>query len=233
MTATGTAPAVTDLARRAGALAVAATPAALILLAALHVLSPEFSPGWRMVSEYAFGRHADVLAWMFACWGLGTWALAAGLLPQVRGAQGRAGWWLLIAAGLGEAMAAVFDVRHAVGHGVAGALGVLGFPAAALLLSAALRQQAGWLPAARVLRVLAHLSWIAVVLLAATLGIMTWQMERITGGRLPHHAPKVLPPGVLPLDGWADRGIVLVNCAWVLVAGWHLWRQQRHASAGA
>lgn len=29
----------------------------LVLLLALHVLSPEFSPAWHMVSEYGNGRY--------------------------------------------------------------------------------------------------------------------------------------------------------------------------------
>ena len=41
-------------------LAILATVATLLLLATLHVLSPEFSPSWRVVSEYAFGHYAWV-----------------------------------------------------------------------------------------------------------------------------------------------------------------------------
>ncbi len=48
--------------RPAAWLALIATSAALVLLAALHVLSPEFAPSWRMVSEYAFGHHAQLLS---------------------------------------------------------------------------------------------------------------------------------------------------------------------------
>jgi hypothetical protein len=68
---------------------------------------------------------------------------------------------------------------------------------------------------------IANLNWISVVLLAMTLIIMTMQFARVNGGHLPQHAPKVLPPGVLGLDGWADRLIVLSNCAWVFLAAWH------------
>lgn len=39
--------------------------AAFLLLAALHLLSPEFPPSWRMVSEYAFGHYPWVLSLMF------------------------------------------------------------------------------------------------------------------------------------------------------------------------
>src|SRR5256884_6619692 len=46
------------------------------------------------------------------------------------------------------------------------------------------------------------------VLLVATLVLMTMQLAKASGGHLPEHAPKSLPPGVLGLDGWANRLIV-------------------------
>ena len=50
-----------QIAQAAGWLALFATGATIALLVALHGLSPEFSPSWRVVSEYAFGHHAWVL----------------------------------------------------------------------------------------------------------------------------------------------------------------------------
>jgi hypothetical protein len=47
---------------------------------------------------------------------------------------------------------------------------------------------------------------------------MAMQNGAAEGGHLPQHAPKELPPGVLALDGWADRWIVLCNCAWAFLA---------------
>jgi hypothetical protein len=208
----------------AGWLAILATVATILLLLALHILSPEFSPSWRVVSEYAFGHYAWVLSLMFLSWGISSWALAIAIWSQVHTNAGKAGLWLLILAGVGEAMAAAFDVRHPIGHGIAGLLGVIGFPIAAMLLSVALGRNEGWRPARRKLLWSANLSWISVVLLVVTLGIMTMQMMRVTGGHLPQHAPKSLPPGVWGLDGWADRLIVLTNCMWVLLAGWHAIR---------
>jgi hypothetical protein len=49
---------------------------------------------------------------------------------------------------------------------------------------------------------------------------MTVQFAQATGGQLPQQAPMSLPPGVLGLDGWADRLFVLSNCLWVVVAAW-------------
>jgi hypothetical protein len=198
--------------------------ATLLLLLALHVLSPEFSPSWRMVSEYAFGRYGWVLSLMFLSWGISSWALALALRPELHGIRGEVGVIFLGLAGLGEILASVFDVTHPLGHAIAGVLGVIGFPIAALLLSIDLGRNERWKKIRLPLLTLAHLSWLSVLLLAATLAVMTMQMVRITGGHLPQHAPKVLPAGVLALDGWMDRLIVLSNCAWALAAAWHATR---------
>jgi len=85
---------------------------AALLLLSLHLLSPEFNPSWRMISEYANGRYACVLALMFATWGLSSWALAGGLWSRVEGWMGRIGLCLLAISGVGEAMASVFDVNQ-------------------------------------------------------------------------------------------------------------------------
>ncbi len=223
----------TQVAELAAWLAILATGATMSLLVSLHALSPEFSPSWRMISEYAFGHYAWVLSFMFLSWGIGSWALVVAIWSQVHTKAGMVGLWFLMIAGAGEAMASVFDITHPIGHGIAGLLGVIGFPIAALLLSVALGHNQTWSTARRPLLWIGNLSWISVALLAATLAILTMQMARITGGHLPTHAPKSLPPGVLALDGWADRLIVLSNCAWVLVAAYRTTQVRRkHSDAG-
>ena len=62
----------------AARLAIGAAAATLLLLASLHVLSPEFDPSFRMVSEYALGRDAWVLSLMFLAWGI-----SADTIPSV------------------------------------------------------------------------------------------------------------------------------------------------------
>lgn len=54
--------------------AILTTVATILLLAALHILSPEFSPSWRVISEYALGHYAWVLSLMFLFWGVSSWA---------------------------------------------------------------------------------------------------------------------------------------------------------------
>jgi hypothetical protein len=95
-----------------------------------------------------------------------------------------------------------------------------GFPIAAVLLSVSLGCLHAWRGAKKPLLCIAHLSWISVVLLGAALVLMTVQFAQLNGGQLPQHVPAHLPAGVLGLDRWADRLIVLINCLWVLIAAW-------------
>lgn len=202
----------------AARLSIGAAAATLLLLASLHVLSPAFDPSFRMVSEYALGQYGWVLSLMFLAWGISALALALALWSRVHTRAGKTGLWLLIIAGLGEAMAAVFDITHDTGHSIAGVLGMGGFPITALLLSVSLGRTQAWHGAKTLLLWLANLNWISVVLLVATLALMTGQVAQAYGGHLPQQAPAHLPAGVLGLDGWADRLIVLSNCVWVIVA---------------
>lgn len=89
-----------------------------------------------------------------------------------------------------------------------------------------------WLGARQTLLWIANLSWISVALLIATLFLMTMQLARANGGHLPEHAPTSLPPGVLGLDGWANRLIVLANCLWVFVAAWNVVKVKQTRDQG-
>lgn len=173
-----------------------------------------------MVSEYAYGHYGWVLSLMFLTWGISAWALAAVIWSQVPTKAGKIGLWFLMIAGLGEAMASVFDITQDTGHTIASILGIGGFPIAALLLSVSLGRIEAWRGAKKPLLWIAHLSWISIVLLVATMVLMTVQFLHVNGGQLPLHAPTALPPGVIGLDGWADRLFVLSNCLWVVLAAW-------------
>jgi len=154
----------TQVAELAAWLAILATGATISLLVSLHALSPEFSPSWRMISEYAFGHYAWVLSFMFLSWGIGSWALVVAIWSQVHTKAGKVGLWFLMIAGAGDVMASVFDITHPIGHGIAGLLGVIGFPIAALLLSVALGHNQTWSTARRPLLWIGNLSWISVAL---------------------------------------------------------------------
>src|SRR5205807_9936672 len=133
--------------------------------------SLEFEPSFGIVSEYALGRDAWVLSLMFLAWRISSWALAFAIWSQVKTKAGKVGLWFLVIAGLGEAMASVFDVTHDPGHSIAGVLGIGGFPTAAVLLSVSLGRTQTWRGAKSLLLCIANLNWISVVLLGATLAL--------------------------------------------------------------
>ena len=56
-------------------LTIAAAALGLLTLATLHLLSPEFNPTWRMVSEYALGQYRWLLNVMFVAMAVSSLAL--------------------------------------------------------------------------------------------------------------------------------------------------------------
>ena len=69
--------------------AIAASGAALALLLSLHVLSPEYSPAWRMISEYANGQYGWVLSLMFIAYGAGSLTLAIAIASSLKTRRGK------------------------------------------------------------------------------------------------------------------------------------------------
>ena len=131
--------------------------AVVILLAALHVLSPEFQPSWRVVSEYANGHYAWVLTLMFALWAASSWCLAFSLQPLPLTRAGTVGVWFLAIAGVGEAIASAFDINDPL-HGLADLLGAGALPVAAMLVSISLVRSQPSLPGKATLLFLANLN---------------------------------------------------------------------------
>jgi hypothetical membrane protein len=196
----------------------------LLLLVTLRVLSPEFDPSWRVVSEYANGHYGWVLSLMFACWALSTWALAYAIRSQITTIAGKIGWWFLVVAGLGEALAVIFDVNQPM-HAVAGLLGVVGLPIAALTISITLVRNPAWSHTGKLLLATANLTWIVLLLMVASLPLMFFTYVH-AGGHVPADGGTlplgtILPPGVIALVGYFNRLLVVVYCAWAMVTAWH------------
>jgi len=201
-------------------LAIAAAAAVLLLLASLHILSPEFDPSWRMVSEYANGHYGWVLSLMFASWAVSSWAIAFAIRSQVRTIADKIGLVFLIAAGVGEAMASVFDIKHQPLHDMAGYIGILSLPVAAMLISVRLSRTQPWSAAKKALLWTANLTWVSVVLLVATFIVMIVTYTQ-AGGKIDPQAEVIaLPPGVIAVVGWANRLLIVVYCAWVMTVAW-------------
>ena len=185
----------------------------LFLLAALHLLSPEFDPSWRMVSEYANGGYGWVLSLMFISWAVSSWALAFTIWSQAKTTAGKVGLGFLIAAGVGEAMASVFDINHSL-HGLSALIGIGSLPIAAMLLSVSLGRTQVWSVARKALLWTANLTWISVLMMVATFIILIVTFTQ-AGGEMTSQVTE-LPAGVIALVGWANRVLIVVYAIWAM-----------------
>jgi len=220
---------MTEISFLAARLAIAATAAVLLLLASLQVLSPEFDPSWRMVSEYANGQYGWVLSLMFITWAVSSWALAFAIWSQVGTRAGKIGLVFLIAAGIGEVMASVFDINHPL-HGLAAMIGIGSLPVAALLISVSLGRTQAWAVAEKALLLTANLTWMSVLLLAATFAILIVTYTQAGGDMTAGAEVTVLPPGVIAFVGWANRLLIVVYCVWVMTVAWQAIKLRKQES---
>ena len=186
---------------------------ALASLASLHILSPEFDPSRRVVSEYALGGYGWVLSLMFIAWALSSWALVFAIHSQVRTMGGRIGLVFLLTAGAGEALAAAFDVTWPGLHGLAGLLGVPTLPIAAMLISVSLGRTPPWAPARRWLLCTANLTGMSLALMAAAMFTLR---RSIAGIQVP--------------IGWPNRLLVAIYALWVMGVAWQAIRLRRKAN---
>ena len=202
-------------------LAIGISVAVLVLLVSLHFLSPEFNPAWRMVSEYANGKYPMILSAMFFLWGAASWALAYTLWPHLQTTAGKIGLLFLVLAGIGEAMAAVFDINHEL-HGLSAMIGIPSLSIAAMLISVALVRTESWSIARNSLLWTANLTWVSILLMAIAFAVMMATYAQV-GGDMSASAEVVttLPEGVIALVGWANRFLIVVYCAWVMTVAWY------------
>ncbi len=184
-------------------------------LALLHIVSPEFAPSWRMVSEYANGRHHWLITSVFACWALSSFALLAALWPASATTLGRIGLLFLLLAGIGQTMGALFDINHKL-HSAAAMIGIPSLCAAAVLLTLALARRPGfeapplWA---------AHLPWISFVLM---IGALFWLYSALKSAGIDMAAQAgpldELPTGVSGYVGWANRLLFVTSYLWTVLA---------------
>ncbi len=194
-------PAPPAISRPAARWSAATATLVLALLAALHLVSPELDPSWRMVSEYALGDYRWVLTLLFVSWALSCVTLFFAVRSQAQTVGGKIGLGFLLASALGMGMAAVFDVNHSL-HDLSALIGMDTFPIAAILLSISLGRNPGWSPARRPLLWTALLTWLSVVLMSVAVATGLAQ----TGGEF--------GPGMWV--GWANRFLVVAYCVWLL-----------------
>jgi hypothetical protein len=181
---------------------LAAAFVAIGSLAASHGLSPEFDPSWRVVSEYALGKYWWVLSLMFIAWGASSLALAVAIRSQLKTPGGKVGLALLIIAGVGQGMAAFFDLRQTVMHNVAAGLGIPCLPIAATLISTRLSRSPAWASSKAALRWTAAATWVSLALMVLAMASLS---------------PKF--PLKVPI-GWPNRLLVVVYCVWAVTVAW-------------
>ncbi len=200
--------------------AIGTSVVVLVLLAILHILSPEFNPAWRMVSEYANGKYPMILSLLFFLWGAASWALAYTLWPHLQTTAGKIGLLFLVVAGIGEAMAAVFDINHKL-HSLSAMIGIPSLSIAAMLISIALVRTESWSVARNSLLWTANLTWVSILLMGISFAVMMATYAQ-AGGDLSANAEVVttLPKGVIAFVGWANRFLIVVYCAWVMTVAW-------------
>lgn len=200
-----------------GFLTIASAGASLISLAALHFVSPEFKPSWRMISEYAMGKHKRVLTTFFYCWGLSSIFLSLLLWNSITTIWGTAGVILLFISSIGEIMGGLFDVNHKH-HGLAFLLGVPTLPVAALLIGYDLIRAPGMEEHASSIVLSSHAPWISLVVMAASMAIMFSGFKKAGIPVGPNEEPpKDVPPGVIALAGYANRLLVICYVGWLIV----------------
>jgi len=199
----------------------------LVLLAALHVIKPEFDPSWRMVSEYAIGEHGWVMRLAFLSLAFSFASLFVAIRSQTRTVGGRIGLAVLLASAAAMSAAAVFAIdpiaaskdeltTHGNLHALASMIGVPGLPVAAVLISRGLARNRAWSSARRSLLWSANLTWISVLLIVLTLAVMLPQ----AGGKF---GPDVL-------IGWPNRLMIVAYCAWLMVVAWRVAQLTRQRS---
>jgi len=204
-------------------LTIASAVISLLCLLVLHFVSPEFDPGWRMISEYASGNHEWLLTLFFVFWGAGSFFAILLLWNAVTSKWAKFGVILICLSCVGQFMGGIFNVKHTL-HGFAFLLGVPSLPIAALLVSYHLIKKDDWKKYKSPILFSAHFTWISLVLMAVSMVLMISGFQKagvpMGEGIAP---PKSVPHGVIAVNGYANRILVFAYIYWLmLIAGTYL-----------
>jgi hypothetical protein len=198
-------------------LSIATGVLSLLCLLALHFVSPEFQPSWRMVSEYALGNNKGLLTVFFLLWGLSSILLSLVLWKSVGGVWASLGVVLLFVSGVGAIMGGLFDINHPL-HGLSFGLGVPTLIVSSLLIAYHLVKQDGWSAHSTAMLFSTHAIWISCVLMAVSMAVMFSGFKAAGIAFGPDAAPpKEVPPGVIALGGYANRFLVFCYQFWVVL----------------
>jgi hypothetical protein len=181
----------------------------ILCLLALHFTSTEFKPNFRMVSEYALGKHKWLLTIFFLCWGLCSISSGFMLWNVVTTVWAKFGVVLLFVTGIGAIMGGLFDVQHKL-HGLSFSIGVPFLPIGALLISYHLIKKTEWQNHSTSLLLSSHSIWISLILMAVSMFLLFSSIKAAGIVYGPDSPPLAeLPTGVIGINGWANRLLVL------------------------
>ena len=189
----------------------------ILCLVILHFVSREFKPNFRMVSEYALGKHKWLLTLFFLCWGLCSISSGFMLWNIVTSGWAKFGVVLLFVTGIGAIMGGLFDVQHKL-HGLSFGIGVPFLPIGALLISYHLIKKSGWEGHNSILLFSSHSIWISLVCMAVSMFLLFSSLKSAGIVYGPDSPPfSELPKGVIGINGWANRLLVLCYIAYPVI----------------
>jgi len=189
----------------------------LLCLLTLHFVSPEFKPSWRMISEYAFGKYKWLITAFFYLWGIASIILSTLLWSEVSSTWGKIGVILVLISGIGAFMGGLFDLKHK-NHGLSFMLGTPTLPIGALIICYHLISMDKWQNYETPILYSTHSLWISFILMALSMVVLMSGYKK-TG--LPMgpgvEPPKALPKGVIGVNGYFNRLLVLCYILWLVV----------------
>jgi hypothetical membrane protein len=202
-------------------LTIAFCTLSLVCLIALHFTSPEFQPSWRMVSEYALGKHKWLLTIFFVLWSLGSFTTCFLLWDNMGGTAATIGLILLFVSSLGGLLGGLFDAKHKL-HGLAALLGVPTLPIAAMLIGYHLT------PATSIIILVSHATWIAFVIMTVAMLVMMNGFKKAGIPMGPDATPPDhVPAGVIALAGYANRLLIVCNMGWLITVAYFFLNQNK------
>lgn len=189
----------------------------LVSLLLLHFASPEFKASWRMISEYALGKHKWLLTLFFIFWSISSLLTGYLILNTTTSTWSMIGSILILISGIGAFMGGIFDVKHKL-HGLSFALGVPTFPIGALIIAYDLVNQPGWASHKNALLVSAHSTWISVILMVISMGLLFSGLKKAGIAMGPNQEPlSHLPESVIGINGYANRLLVVAYLVFNIV----------------
>jgi thiosulfate reductase cytochrome b subunit len=181
----------------------------LLILAALHVLKPQLDPSWRLISEYAIGRHGWLMSLAFVSLSASCFALhfALGLTP------GGVALALVALGALGSALFVAdpsttpWKSQTSSGrlHTASATLFVLGFPPATTIV--AWNLSGDQTPAS----MQPLLAWISLIVWAGFLLFL---------GSITFYGVPKCRFGPQVRVGWQNRLMVVIYSTWLMIVAW-------------